>query len=236
MHASETDTLGTAEHRYPIFPYFCLIKTITSPETSPFLELTLVDITKTKVKTAKEPLLSSAKPEFHLVPRTILHHQRCESQTATRPKPKPESPDWLKTVVAQPRRRARRVTSVYATRSVVRWRTTNDTTNFGGDRNHRDRETAGGKSSIPAQAAIEGINRQFHPSLHIATMRCLVALALCATSAAAAAVAHLLDNFVWAGVHRPRRAREAARAPARRAAPARPRSTPRRRPTRLRRR
>ena len=59
MHASETDTLGTAEHRYPIFPYFCLIKTITSPETSPFLELTLVDITKTKVKTAKEPLLYS---------------------------------------------------------------------------------------------------------------------------------------------------------------------------------
>ena len=47
-------------------------------------------MTKSKVKTTKEPLLSSAKPEFHLVPRTKLHHQRCESQTATRPKPKPE--------------------------------------------------------------------------------------------------------------------------------------------------
>ena len=32
-------------------------------------------------------------------------------------------------------------------------------------------------------------------------MRRLVALALCATSAAAAAVAHSLDNFVWPGVH-----------------------------------
>ena len=61
--------------------------------------------------------------------------------------------------------------------------------------NHRDRETAGGKSSIPAQAALEGINRYFHPSLHIATMRRLLALALCATSAAAAAVAHYAESY-----------------------------------------
>ena len=45
-----------------------------------------------------------------------------------------------------PNRDGGRVTSVYATRSVVRWRTTNDTTNFGGDETTRDRETAGGKS------------------------------------------------------------------------------------------
>ena len=187
-------------------------------------------MTKSKVKTTKEPLLSSAKPEFHLVPRTKLHHQRCESQTATRPKPKPESPDWLKTVVAQPRRRARRVTSVYATRSVVRWRTTNDTTNFGGDRNHRDRETAGGKSSIPALlnlldasdcdgcTGVASLEAWFNMELDLEDASDAwrdVRLGLCGDGAAA--------PFMQISG-------------ARRAAPARPRSTPRRRPTRLRRR
>ena len=133
-------------------------------------------------------------------------------------------------MVAQPRRRARRVTSVYATRSVVRWRTTNDTTNFGGDRNHRDRETAGGKSSIPALlnlldasdcdgcTGVASLEAWFNMELDLEDASDAwrdVRLGLCGDGAAA--------PFMQISG-------------ARRAAPARPRSTPRRRPTRLRRR
>ena len=47
-------------------------------------------------------------------------------------------------------------TSVY-TRSVVRWRTTNDTTNFGGDETTRDRETAGRREELDTRAG--GVER-----------------------------------------------------------------------------